>query len=229
MNLGWGPKALREIICAVLKKRPDTNNWSDPNVESEVEELIFGCKWFKVYDIIEEIHADIEEHDRKKARRFISEINDFFVEEGIGWQLNEGEIVTRGDDGFERTVRTAQTELSDEGRMTAAERVGKAVKYLSARPKPDTSGAISHATGAMECVLNDITGEELTLGDFLKRHPSLFPGSMKKALEGLWGFSSSEGARHGREGVEPSRDDAQFLVAIAAAVTTYLNRKHKRR
>src|ERR1035441_10616363 len=33
-------------------------------------------------------------------------------------------------------------------------RIKKAVQNLSARPQPDTSGAISHGTGAMECVLH---------------------------------------------------------------------------
>jgi hypothetical protein len=44
----------------------------------------------------------------------------------------------------------------------------------------------------------------------------------------LWGYASNEGARHGKEGVEPPREEAEFIVSIAAALTAYLNRKHPR-
>ena len=65
-----------------------------------------------------------------------------------------------------------------------------------------------------------------TLGDDLKRHPELF-GSLKKASEGIWGYASNEGARHGKEGVEPAREEAELVVSVAASVVTYLNRKHQ--
>ena len=107
-------------------------------------------------------------------------------------------------------------------------RCGLHARNLSLRPKPDFSGAISHATGAMECVLHDITGRGMTFGDFVKKRPDLFPGAMKTAFGALWGYTSEEGARHGKEGVEPPRDEAEFIVTIAAALATYLNRKHPR-
>ncbi len=202
-----------------------------------VKSVLMNCDWFKVYDVIEDIFDGLvfyetelggDPEDRERAYPLQNDINEYFKYAGIGWQMVDGKVVARGDDDFESTVRTADTELADAGRITAAERIKRAIRYLSARPQPDLSGAISHATGAMECVLDDITGEHMTLGKFLNRYPHLFSPTMKKALEGLWGFSSDEGARHGREGVEPSREDAEFIVAIAAAVTTYLNRQHPR-
>jgi len=49
------------------------------------------------------------------------------------------------------------------------------------------------ATNALECVLQDITGEKnMTLGDYLKHHPGLFPGHLKKCLEGLWGYAATK-------------------------------------
>jgi hypothetical protein len=117
--------------------------------------------------------------------------------------------------------------LNQGGRTTAGERIARAIRNLSIRPNPDLSGAISHATGAIECVLGDITGENLTLGGYLKDN-NLLPPSIKKALEGIWGYACNEGARHGKEGIEPPREEAEFIVAISAAVTTYLNRKHPR-
>jgi hypothetical protein len=81
----------------------------------------------------------------------------------------------------------------------------------------------------MECVLHDITGEEkMKFSGYLQRYPDLVPGGLATTFGGLWGYASNEGARHGKEGVEPPREEAEFIVAIAAALTTYLNRKHPR-
>jgi len=162
------------------------------------------------------------------AHPFQEKLNEYFVYAGIGWQMAGGKIISRGDDAFERIVQNAETELKAAGRSTAGERIENAIRSLSLRPKPDFSGAISHATAVMECVLHDITGEGITFGEYIKRCPDLFPGAMKTAFGSLWGYASEEGARHGKEGVEPPREEAEFIVGIAAALTTYLNRKHPR-
>jgi len=202
----------------------------------EFKRIFLGCEWFQIYDIVEDILGQLRFHevefaepdDPPKAFPLQKGINDYFAHAGIGWQIIEGEVIARGDDIFEQTVKTAKAELNKGGRTTAGERIARAIHNLSLRPNPDFSGAISHATGAIECVLSDVTGEAMTLGDYLKRY-HLFPGSMKKALEGVWGYASNEGARHGKEGFEPAREEAEFIVAISAAVTTYLNRKHPRK
>src|SRR5487761_585668 len=82
-ELDWAPSSLREILCRVLGEVPDSNNWSEfPNVWDEVQRLIYGCEWFKVYDIIEALHTRFSKHDRENkqrhAPRFADAINTFF-------------------------------------------------------------------------------------------------------------------------------------------------------
>ena len=77
-------------------------------------------------------------------------------------------------------------------------------------------------TNAVECLLNDITGEAMTLGKYLDKHPKLLHPSLKKALDGVYGYASDAGARHGKEGKEPTFDEAQFAVTTCAAVCTLL-------
>jgi hypothetical protein len=89
--------------------------------------------------------------------------------------------VSRGDTAFEWAVGIAEAELKAGGRPMAAERISSAIRNLSIRPKPDLSGAMSHATAAMECVLHDITNDAMTLGEYIKKHSDLFPGAMKSA------------------------------------------------
>ena len=229
-ELGWGPSTLRDIVCKVLRVRPDPNNWSEyPNVWEEVEYLVYGCDWFKVYDIIEALYESFAEHGRKKggdnAERFGDEINAFFVEEGIGWQLADGEIVTRGTEAFESVVKEATVTLEESGRPTAASHVHEALQDLSRRPKADLPGAIYHAMGALECVARDLAGDsKATLGEVLKRNPGLLPRPLGTALSQVWGYASNE-ARHVEEGRDPSREEAELLVGLAAVVATYLSRK----
>jgi AbiJ-like protein len=218
-TLNYGPHDLRSALCTVLRKRPDPYNWSEyPNVWDEAQNLMYGCDWFKVYDVIETIAREIKSRDPQGT--FEKSINQCFLEEGIGWQLVKGRIVTRGDEGFQEAVKTAASQLSENQRPTAASHIQSAVKALSERPKANTPGAVSHATSAVECVLHDVTGEEMTLGKYLDKYPKLFHPALKKALDGVYGYASDAGARHGKEGKEPSFDEAQFAVTTCAATCT---------
>jgi hypothetical protein len=232
-GLGFQWSLLREVLCRVLRRVPDENNWTeDPNIRGEVQKLLEACAWFKVYDFIEALHehffecdADNQDQENAYAPRFADEINSFFFEQGIGWQLINGEIVTRGDEAFEGTVKSAVAVLEQDDKPTAAGHLRFAITALSARPKPNTSGAVAQATNAVECVLGEITGATMTLGEYLKKNPGLFHPALKKGLDGIYGYASDEGARHGKEGTEPSREEAEFTVAVCAAVCALLTRK----
>jgi hypothetical protein len=152
-------------------------------------------------------------------------MNNAFVAQNIGWQLANGRITTRGDETFEDTVRTASRVLKEDAKPTAAQHLASAISALSARPRPNTSGAVSHATSAIECVLGDVTGEAMGLGKYLDKYADLFHPALKKGLTGIYGYASDEGARHGKEGTEPGVEEAEFVVATCAAVCTLLTRK----
>jgi hypothetical protein len=229
-ELGFKWSLLRQVLCRVLRELPDENNWTeDPNIRYEVEGLLKTCDWFKVYDFIEALHQHFAECDRdtgsSHAPRFADEINSFFIEQGIGWHLVNGTVEMRGDEAFEGTVKTAARVLEEDEKPTAAGHLQFAIAGLSARPKPNTGGAVAHATSAVECVLGEITGQSLTLGKYLDKHPALFHPALKKGLDGIYGYACDEGARHGKEGTEPPREEAEFVVATCAAVCTLLTRK----
>ncbi len=158
-----------------------------------------------------------------RAPRFGRAINDFFVHEGIGWQLDgEGKVVTRGDENFTESVEGAISKLDDTGRPTAAQHLKASRQALSERPKPDTAGAVSRATSAVECVLHDITGESMTLGKYLSAYPGLFHPALQKGLDGIYGYASDDGARHGKEGTLPTPEAARFVVATCSSICTLL-------
>jgi hypothetical protein len=215
---------VHKVVCEVLQKWP--NEGLPPYYE--YKKYIQKCEWFSIYDIIEGLHRLLYGKDRYSPvpSQFVKAINNAFVAQNIGWQLVNGKIVTRGDERFENTVKSAVSVLKGDRKPTAAGHLGSAISALSVRPKPNTSGAVAHATSAVECVLGEITGEVMTLGKYLDSHPNLFHPALKKGLNGIYGYASDEGARHGKEGTEPARDDAEFAVAVCAAVCTLLTRKH---
>jgi hypothetical protein len=236
-DLGWGPASLRPTVCQVLRVSPDPNNWSEyPNVNDEVNRLIAECEWFKVYDIIEALHAAMAKQDaitKKTAPRFANialkfaeEVNDFFMEEGIAWQLVDGQVVTRGTEAFESVVDTATAALDLSKRPTAAKHLREALQDLSRRPDPDLAGAVYHAMGSLECLARDLTGDpRATLGEIVKRYPGLLPKPLDEAVAKIWGYASNE-ARHVQEGREAKREETELLVGLSAALATYLTRKH---
>jgi hypothetical protein len=152
-------------------------------------------------------------------------INDYFSHAGIGWKMVDGQIVIRGNEAFESDVAEAATSLGESKRPTAAKHLHEALAALSRRPDANLAGAIYHAMGSLECVARDLSNNpKAALGEILKKNPDLLPKPLDTALSQIWGYASNE-ARHVQEGRDPRREEAELVVGLASAVTTYLIRK----
>lgn len=226
-EVGLSPYPMRNLICRLLRKRPDSSNWSEyPNIAYEVENLIDLCEWFEVYDIIEEIYKTLTLRDKKyEAENFSRELNDYFRKVGIGWQLIDGQLQIRGSEAFEDAVQRTQEVLEETGRQTASQEIHQALLDLSRRPEPDLTGAVQHSLAALECIARDATGDsKSTLGSILKNNPGLIPAPLNQSIEKAWGFASEYG-RHIREGRNPEMEEVELLVGLASIVATYLAKK----
>ncbi len=225
-EIGFRSESLRGVVCRVVKRQPDLNNYSYSDVWQEVQDLVFECKWFRVYDIVEAVHEALAS-DPELVSKFESAVNQYFSEEGVGWQLQDGEIRTRGSEAFEAAVRLATEEFEAASRPTASREIHEALQDLSRRPEPDLTGAVHHAMNALECVARDVCGDaKATLGEIVKRHPGLIPRPLDTAVEKAWGYASQMG-RHIQEGREPDREEVELVVGLAATVATYLSRKNR--
>ncbi len=222
----FSPVTLRPIICRVLRKRPDPNNWSEyPNIDEEIRYLLDDCEWYKVYDVIEEIYLSASQN-YNKAEKFEQEINAYFREEGIGWQLITGRIEMRGEEGFEAGLHKAHQTLEKSGLRTASTEIHEAIFDLSRRPNADITGAIQHSMAALECVAREVCGDpKATLGELLKKFKGLIPKPLDISIEKAWGFASEMG-RHLREGREPTFEEAELILGLCASVSVYLVKKH---
>lgn len=226
-EVGLDPHQMRSVLCEVLLRRPDPNNWSAyPNVAWEVESLIDEAPWYKVYDIVEKVYRLFQKRSPsgEDAQAFERRLNSFFRENGIGWEMQEGRVIARGSEAFGSASNEAIREMGATGRSTASREMHEALQDISRRPHADVTGAIQHAMAALECVARDIAGSKETLGRII---PTLsLPKPLDSALQKLWGFASEQG-RHIQEGREPRFEEAELIVTIASSVSTYLIRAAK--
>jgi hypothetical protein len=233
---GLSPAQVRSVVCRVLRRREDPENWSPfPNIDNETRGHLAICEWYEVYDVSEALYkrlanqyVQVDDMHEQAAPHFEGELNRYFRQRGIGWEMRHGRLEARGSEAFEHTLKDARQELTDAGRSTAANEIHEAITDLSRRPQPDITGAIQHALAALECVARDVTGDpRSTLGFILARNAGLLPAPLDQAIEKLWGFASEQG-RHLREGRVPSYEEAEIAVHVAAAVARYLSKRMTR-
>lgn len=222
-DLNKNPSDLRAITSRVLKIPPDSNNWSEyPNINWEVSQHLENCEWYLVYDIIEVIIQKLNPIDQKI---FTKEITEYFITNGIGWKIVNGQIETRGDEVFETAVRTVVSVLKTANLETAKTEIREALIDLSRRPTPDITGAIQHSLACLECLARETTGDKkATLGELIKKHPNIVPKPLDIAIEKIWGFTSEQG-RHLKEGQAPEYLEAELVVEVTSAIATYLGKK----
>ena len=88
---GFRPSLLRKVICRTLKKRPDSNNWSEyPNIDEENHYLVDECEWFKVYDVVESICKKMREKPNVfEYEKFEKELKKFWIKRIMFFQNRE--------------------------------------------------------------------------------------------------------------------------------------------
>lgn len=222
-NAGISWTEVRQVVCEVLLERPDPINLSDPDIQLEVDCLLSEAHWHKVYDIAEalyEVAKGSSWHNSAAAEKFERRLNEFFVENGIGWELCDGKITYRGSEAFEKSTHEVPNRLDESGFQSAATELREATKDISRRPEPDITGAIQHAMAALEATAREVTGQpKPTLGKLV---PALeLPAPLDQAVCKLWGFASEHG-RHIRERQPVSLADAELIVSVSGTLCAFI-------
>jgi hypothetical protein len=223
-EMGLGPTAIKTAIGKVLR-RPTT----DLTNYDAVQRLLHECEWFRIYDIAEAFYKQLLKKGLDiQAEEYERCMNEYFRENGIGWQMNQGIITVRGPEAFEIITKEAANVLESSGRQTASSEIHEALLDLSRRPNPDLTGAIHHSMAALECVARDICGDpKKTLGEILKKHSGklTLPKPLDVVVDKAWGYASEMG-RHILEGRNPSYEEAELIVGLSATIAVYLSKKN---
>lgn len=217
-------KHLRSILCTTAMISPDPSNWGENDyMRTEIESIIERCDWFRVYEIMEVAYEEIVKEEYREE--FENNINEFFFEYGIGWRMENGELLIRGNETFEEEISATSSTLKDAGLSTSAEEIKQAILDLSQLPEPDITGAVQHSGAALECVARKVTGSKDTLGTLIKAHPEIVPAPIDVVISKLFGFASEMG-RHLKEGIVPSFEEAELIVHLSASLCSYLTKKN---
>ena len=223
-RLGVSSSEIQATICDALPPQTEVYEWlQQPDEWDDEYWPIAKCAWEFVYDIIEQLYHRIAtntELPHYHAQHFSEKVNEYLRQEGIGWELRDGRVTARGNDAFDTSVKDAISATNDASMPGSSNELTTALKALSARPDPDLTGAITHASAALESVSKEVTGVKgQSLGQVVKRLD--LPQPLDQAIEKMYGFASQHG-RHVEEGRQPTFDDAQLVVHVASATVTYL-------
>lgn len=209
----------RSIVTKELQVSNNPNNWSYSNIYSEILYHLKECEWYKIYNIIEKIYNLVKTSEKKT---FSEEINNHFINNGIGWKLENGKVVYRGDQSFEAITKETVLQLSIPETERSLNEFKEAFLDLSRKPKPDLTGAAIRAFNGLECMVNKIDEKEMTFGKLIKGNKNI-PPPLNLGVEKLWSFAT-ETARHAKEGGNLTVIETELLVSVSAAVATYLHK-----
>jgi len=219
--------AILEVVCSVLGVF-EQGNWGGDFIRNEMLTHIQRAKWYEIYDIIEEFYQYFLSRDQRgvtdgASREYEEAINKLLIRANVGWEMVDGQLQARSDEESQRLFNDAVEALGSAGFSTSTDELREAIRDISRRPEPDITGAIQHAMGALEAVARVVSDEpKMTLGEIIKAHAELFPKPLDDALQKMWGYSSNEGGRHGKEGHELGYEEAFLVVSVVVALCPYL-------
>lgn len=215
-----GLKKVRTCVCFVTKEAEDRNNWAENEyMKSEVQSILENWPWYRIYDIIESFFQQIND-----KIGFEKEVNEYFVEKGIGWKLIHGILETRGEEAFEKEIKDVVDILGEAKLHTTQTEIREALKDMSKRPIPDITGSVQHSVAALECLCREITGEKnLTLGKLINTHSQIIPKHWTKWLVDSLGLHQSKVVILGR--VEHLIMKKRNLLCILVLVYVRILRK----
>ena len=218
-----GMKDVRKNVCFITKEVEDPNNWSENDfMRQEILKILENCPWNRIYDLIEYFDSKLTSANKIK---FEKEINEYFVEKGIGWKLINGVLESRGEEAFEEKIAEAVEILGTANYTTSKNEISEALRDMSKRPEADITGAIQHSLAALECLSREITGDKKsTLGKLINDNPDIVPSPLNMVISKLYGFASEQG-RHLKEGKVPDFEEAELVVHLCASLCVYLVKK----
>lgn len=215
-------KDILGIVCKTTYQAAE-GNWGVSYISNEVIEKIYSCKWYYVYDLVEKFYEYISKESEKQ--RFARGVNTYFIENGIGWKLENGMIMYRGDVIEDTAYKNTIDTLSDY--EVARNELQHALANLSQRPTPDLTGTIHHSLGAMESFLGVLfNSQDSGFGAIMKKYKHMINPPLDTVIEKLWGYASNYG-RHVTESKRPTLCETQFVLYTVSAIINFMEETKK--
>ena len=219
---------LYQEICVALRI-PRERGLQNYGASILIERLIKDCEWHQFYDICEVIWAN-PYSKYTHQEEFTEQANTLFREEQLGFELRDGKIEKVGSGFIDAKVKEARYLLKEPEFKSADELFEKAIKALNERPNPDAENCIKDAVATVESVGKIIRKDKKArIDDIIKDavQNGVIPHLLGDPVIKLYAYRGNEPAiAHG--GIEPSKvteDEAEFVLAMTAAIILYLVKK----
>jgi hypothetical protein len=231
---GYSYSGLYKVLCIALripaKRGVGVSPARDFLASLEIEKLIMNCHWWQFYDICEVLWQGLKY--KHEMGRLSDEINTLFREEHLGFEFRDGKVEKIGSGFTDARVKEARYLLKEPEFKGADKHFEKALKALNTRPNPDVENCIKDAVSAIESVARImINDEKAMLSNIIKdmAKNGLIPKPLDEAIQKVYAYRGDQpGVAHGLVGTSKvTIHEAEFVLAMSAAIIIYLVKKRK--
>jgi len=225
---------LYKNICVALRIPRNRRVVHYFNATPEIEKIINTCNAWQFYDICEVVWRTLSlSNFGRDQSDFSIQANTLFREKRLGFEMREGKVEKVGSGFIDAHIQEARYLLKEPEFKSADELFEKAIKALNARPKPDSENCIKDAVATVESVGKIIRNDKnVRIDNIIKDaiQKGVIPRLLGDPIIKLYAYRGNEPAiAHG--GIEPSKvteDEAEFVLAITAAIIIYLVKKRSK-
>lgn len=223
---------LYKKICVALRIPRDRSVDNDYHASKTLEMLVMNCEWWQFYDICE-VMWQILEYPWGNKDELSEQVNTLFKEERLGFEIRDGKVEKVGSGFIDAKIGEARYLLKEPEFKGADEQFEKAIKHLNVRPNPDVENCIKDAVAAIESVGRIIVNDEKALLDDIIKdmtRKGIIPKPLDQSIQKIYAYRGDQpGVAHGLVGASKvTFDEAEFVLAMSAAIIIYLVKKRSK-
>jgi hypothetical protein len=202
-----------------------------------IEKLIMECEWWQFYDICEVIPRSLNPYysDNTVRADIHEKINTLFKNEKLGFEIIEGGLVEKVDANFsDASIKNTRYLVKDPNFKEVGELFERALKEVYYKTQPDFDKCINDMVLATEAVLKTLNNGNVKLSSFIEIIDDLAEkGIIPRQIDGVIRNTYLLMGDRDRRTYGTNRasnigvDEAEFVLAITAAIITYLITKSR--
>jgi tetratricopeptide (TPR) repeat protein len=218
-------------LCLVPQKTGHGRAPDSPrDIRQAINDLFLACDWFQFYDICEIIPRSLNPGFLELSAEYYEKVNELFKKEKLDFIITGKGIVEKTETSFtDNTIKKARYLLRNTEFEEANEHFEEAVKLLNTQIDPDVPGCMKHVALAIESAARkvnnnpdfDMIGFEEVIADMTEKEIIIAPFNyVALCVYGVTG--GRKDSTYSSGGCEIGFEEAEFVLASAAAVIVYL-------